>query len=126
MTNDKHSPEAWREQIAARPPASCGRLDMHTYLAEPAVAGRITNDRVRYVYFDDEQEVIVVGNYADAVAFCAADWKVQRALVADLLAACEAACHGFDCGEALFDKEEWEGMRAALHAAIAKARGGAT
>lgn len=64
----------WREQIAAKPIKSCGRLDMHTYLPSPARVGRVKSDVVRYVYFEDGSECIVLGQLADCVAFRAADY----------------------------------------------------
>lgn len=77
MTDYDSALSQWREAVAARPVKSCGRLDMHTYLPEPVTVGRVTSDRVRYVYFEDGTEVVVLGDYADDVAFHAADWKEQ-------------------------------------------------
>lgn len=62
---------------------------MSTYLPEPVTVGRVTSDRVRYVYFEDGTEVIVLGLYADDVAFRAADYD---AVISDLRAKLERAC----------------------------------
>lgn len=64
----------WRSQMPEKPIDSCGRLDMGTHLCEPATVGRVTSDRVRYVYFADGKECIVLGEWCDFVAFRAADY----------------------------------------------------
>lgn len=64
----------WRSQMPEKPIDSCGRLDMNTHLCEPATVGRVTSDRVRYVYFADGEECIVLGEWCDFVAFRAADY----------------------------------------------------
>lgn len=64
----------WRSQMPEKPIDSCGRLDMDTHLCEPATVGRVTSDRVRYVYFADGEECIVLGEWCDFVAFRAADY----------------------------------------------------
>ena len=69
----------WREQIAAKPIKSCGHLGMHTYLPSPARVGRVESDVVRYVYFEDASECIVLGQLSDYVAFRAADYGAVAA-----------------------------------------------
>ena len=64
----------WRKKVQDYPIKSCGRLDMSTYLPEEVTLGRVASDRVRYVYFEDGTECIVLGKYCDQVAFRAADW----------------------------------------------------
>ena len=68
----------WLAAIESKPVKSCGRLDMHTYLPEPATVGRVTSDRVRYVYFEDDTESVVLGDSADHVAFRAFDYERLR------------------------------------------------
>ena len=63
----------WRKQMASAPIKSCGRLDMSTSLPDEETLGRVTSDRVRYVYFEDGSECIVLGKFCDFVAFQAAD-----------------------------------------------------
>ncbi len=67
----------WDQGIIDLPIKSCGRLDAHTYLPEPTTVGRVTSDRVRYVYFEDGTEVIVLGAYCDEVAYAATQYSRQ-------------------------------------------------
>lgn len=75
--NDAERKQQWVESCKETPIRSCGRLDMHTYLPDEVTVGRVTSDRIRYVYFEDGTEVVVLGKYADQVAFRAADWKPE-------------------------------------------------
>jgi hypothetical protein len=61
--------------LAKLPPWRCGRLDLNTYLPEPATVGRVTSDVVRYVYFEDGQEVVVLGQRADEIAYAASKYR---------------------------------------------------
>ena len=59
----------WNEQIQQYPIKSCGRLDMATYLPGDVEVGRVTSDRIRYVYFEDGTEVVCIGSLCDHVAY---------------------------------------------------------
>jgi hypothetical protein len=72
----------WREAMASQPIESCGRLDMETFLPDPVKVGRVESDRIRYVYFADKSECVVVGNLCDFVAFRAADYDSLKAQLA--------------------------------------------
>lgn len=74
----------WDAQMEAQPIKSCGRLDMSTYMPTEETLGRVTSDRVRYVYFEDAPEAIVLGTMCDHVAYRAAAWQHERATVARL------------------------------------------
>lgn len=69
----------WREAMRRTEIRSCGRLDMATYMPENETLGRVTSDRVRYVYFEDGSECIVLGKFCDHVAFRAADYDARIA-----------------------------------------------
>ena len=71
--------QEWREQMREYPVKSCGRLDMATYMPDEVTVGRVTSDRVRYVYFEDGSEVICLGQLCDHVAFRAADYAATVA-----------------------------------------------
>jgi len=68
----------WDEQCAAAPIRSCGRLDMSTYTPTEETLGRVASDRVRYVYFEDGSECIVLGTMCDHVAYRAARWEHEK------------------------------------------------
>jgi hypothetical protein len=63
----------------------CGRLDMNTWLTEEVEVGRVRSDVVRYVYFEDSKEVIVLGQRADEIAYAASKYHDLRAQNAALL-----------------------------------------
>lgn len=88
MTPDPNEEQRnqWLEACDALPIKSCGRLDMATWLVEPVTVGRVTSESVRYVYFDDGAEVVVLGTRCDEVAFCAAEYTRLRALTRELQA----------------------------------------
>lgn len=67
------------EALEKLPRFKCGRLDLNTYLAEPVKVGRVESDVVRYIYFDDGAEVLVLGQRADEIAFAAAQYHELRA-----------------------------------------------
>ncbi len=66
--------QKWRDHIEDAPIKSCGRLDLSTELLEAVTVGRVTSDRIRYVYFEDGEECVVLGEHCDFVAFKAADY----------------------------------------------------
>ncbi len=61
------------------PTWKCGRLDMNTYLPKPAQVGRVESDIVRYIYFEDDAEVVVLGQRADEMAYAAAHYRRLKA-----------------------------------------------
>lgn len=63
--------EKWEQSLLGLPIESCGRLDMHSFLPDPQTVGRVTSDQVRYVYFENGEEVIVIGKNCDEVAYAA-------------------------------------------------------
>lgn len=67
--------EKYVAALAELPPWKCGRIDLNTYLPEPATVGRVTSDIVRYIYFEDGQEVIVLGQRADEIAYAASKYR---------------------------------------------------
>lgn len=83
MTEPDDLRKQWRAKMGNAPIQSCGRLDMRTWLPEPVRVGRVESDAIRYVYFEDGAEVVVLGDRADFVAFSAAD---HAALMAELSA----------------------------------------
>lgn len=78
--------QQWRDAMPSQPIKSCGRLDMATYLPDPVTVGRMESDRIRYVYFADESECVVVGGLCDFVAFRAADYDKLAAQLAAVTA----------------------------------------
>ena len=69
------------EVLAKLPDWKCGRLDINTYLPEAVRVGRVESDIVRYIYFEDGQEVVVIGKRADEMAFAASQYRnLLRAL----------------------------------------------
>lgn len=86
-TPDDPIVKEWRAQLAEAPIKHCGRLDMATYMPDEVSVGRVTSDRVRYVYFEDGSEVICLGNFCDHVAFRAADYDSRDAEIARLRSA---------------------------------------
>lgn len=73
--NENAVEEKYIAAMKKLPPFKCGRLDMNTYMSEPVTVGRVTSDIVRYVYFEDGQEVIVLGQRADEVAYAASKYQ---------------------------------------------------
>ena len=65
----------WEAALKAMPIKSCGRLDLHTFLVDTATVGRVSSDRVRYVYFEDGSECVVLGGNCDLVAYASANYK---------------------------------------------------
>lgn len=107
--------ELWRAALAEFPVESCGRLDMSTTMSEPVIVGRVESDVVRYVYFKDGRECIVLGPLADHVAFRAADYdalatekRERESKAAELIAAARAVSErwqrDFDFNETEMDR----------------------
>lgn len=71
--------QKYADSLNEMPRFKCGRLDMNTYLPDPVRVGRVESDVVRYIYFDDGEEVIVLGQRADEVAFAAAQYHALTA-----------------------------------------------
>lgn len=78
LATDAPLDEKWEAALSKLPPWKCGRIDMHTYLIEPVTVGRVTSDIVRYIYFEDGQEVIVLGQRADEVAYAASKYRALK------------------------------------------------
>lgn len=89
MSNEQR--DLWAKKTHDLEVTHCGRLDLSTSMPDEVSLGRVTSDRVRYVYFGDGSECIVLGKFCDHVAFRA--WEYQRLLarVNELSALCEDA-----------------------------------
>ncbi len=90
--------EQWRKQMHDKPIKSCGRLDLCTYLPEPAKVGRVKSDCVRYVYFEDGSECVVLGDGCDFVAYRAADWAKRDAEINRLRHSLAIYVHAHETG----------------------------
>jgi hypothetical protein len=86
--SEKVEPKSMREMylaaMAKLPPFHSGRLAMNTWLPEPVRVGRVESDIVRYIYFEDSQEVIVLGQRADEIAFAASEYVPLKTRIAEL------------------------------------------
>lgn len=116
--------QEWRDSIEKYPIKSCGRLDMQTSMPSEVTVGRVTSDRVRYVYFEDGSEVICLGKLCDYVAFKAADYTrvvaEKDARIAELEEACRAVA--FRCSievpnsRTVFTPRQWVAVVLCLRA----------
>lgn len=111
--------EQWRGKMPDAPIKSCGRLDMATYMPDEVTVGRVTSDRVRYVYFEDGSECIVLGKLCDYVAFRAADYDARIAALEKVREAAWDACGRFESGVLPF-RQAIIRLRAALDEAEGK------
>lgn len=75
MIDTKDLDAKYVASLAKLPPWKCGRIDLNTSLTEPVRVGRVESDVVRYIYFDDGEEVIVLGQRADEMAYAASRYR---------------------------------------------------
>lgn len=81
--------QKYLEAIDKLPPWNCGRIDMDTYIPTPVEVGRVKSDQVRYIYFDDKVECVVVGPRCDHMAFAAGEYRTMQATITALRAEVE-------------------------------------